>query len=88
MNGKIELKDKTGDIDYDLHDKLFKKRIWNIKELSLFMGFSVKTIQNRISKERKEKTRSKRGNYLPYAKRGGRYFFNPNEVLNWIDEGD
>ena len=88
MNGKIDLKDKTSRVDYDLHEKLFKKRIWNLEDLSLFTGFSIKTIQNRISEERKKKTRSKQGNYLPYTKRCGRLFFSPNDILNWIEEGE
>ncbi|EPZ51758.1 hypothetical protein M902_2334 [Bacteriovorax sp. BAL6_X] len=88
MNQRIDLEDKLNNVDYDLHEKLFKKKIWELKDVSLFTGLSAKTIQNRISIERKRKTRSKRGNFIPYMKRCGRLFFDPEKILNWIEEGD
>lgn len=57
---------------------LFKNRIWTIDDVALFLGLSKKTIYNKTS----------RGE-IPFRKpkRGGRLYFLPEEILNWIDEG-
>ncbi len=57
--------------------EMLKKPFWTIHEAAYFTGFKVRTIYNKVS--RKE---------MPYRKRGKRLFFIPNEIINWIDEGD
>ena len=56
---------------------LFDKKIWSIKDVSEFLGLSTGTIYNKTSRRE-----------LPYRKRGNRLFFIPDEILNWIEEGD
>tara|TARA_Y100000768_G_C23452474_1_gene439854 strand:+ start:276 stop:497 length:222 start_codon:yes stop_codon:yes gene_type:complete len=57
---------------------LFDKRIWTIEEVATFLNLSVKTIYNKTSRRE-----------IPYRKpkRGGRLYFLPDEILNWIDDG-
>lgn len=69
-------KDKVKLDEYDLHQKLFKKRIWTLEDVSLFTGFAKKTICNKTSRRE-----------IPHRKRGNRLFFLPDEILNWIEEG-
>lgn len=63
-------------IQLSVHSQLFNKRIWTIKDVSLFTGLKVGSIYNRTSK-----------GLIPFSKRGSRLFFNPYDILNWIDEG-
>jgi predicted DNA-binding transcriptional regulator AlpA len=63
--------------EYDLHKLLFKKRIWTIEDVSLFTGFAKKTIWNKTSRRE-----------IPHRKCGNRLFFMPDEILNWIEEGE
>lgn len=58
------------------HEQLFNKKIWSIKDVSTFTGLKVGSIYNRTSK-----------GLIPFSKRGSRLFFNPHDILNWIDEG-
>ncbi len=58
---------------YTDHETLFKKRIWTISDVSLFTGFTVRSLYNMKD--------------LPRRKRGNRLFFIPDEILDWIDEG-
>lgn len=58
------------------HEQLFNKKIWSIKDVSTFTGLKVGSIYNRTSK-----------GLIPFSKRGSRLFFNPYDILNWIDEG-
>jgi excisionase family DNA binding protein len=59
-------------------NKIFKKKIWTIDEVALFLGLSKKTIYNKTSRRE-----------IPFRKpKGGRrLYFIPDEILNWIDEG-
>ena len=66
-------KDKSGTNDYSIHNTLFDKRIWTIKDVSLFTGFTVKSLYNMKD--------------LPRRKRGNRLFFIPEEIMDWIDTG-
>ena len=59
------------------HKQLFNKRIWTIEDVVLFTGISKKTIYSKTSRRE-----------IPFRKRGGRLFFFPDEILDWIDEGD
>lgn len=78
ISGEIFDKDTMNDsgIQLSVHSQLFNKRIWSIKDVSIFTGLKIGTIYNRTSK-----------GLIPFSKRGSRLFFNPNEILNWIDEG-
>ena len=58
------------------HNSLFNKKIWSINDVSAFTGLKVGSIYNRTSK-----------GLIPFSKRGSRLFFNPYDILNWIDEG-
>ena len=58
------------------HELLFNKKIWSIKDVASFTGLKVGSIYNRTSK-----------GLIPFSKRGSRLFFNPHDILNWIDEG-
>ncbi len=51
------------------------KPIWSIDDLARITGFRKQTIYNRIRE-------------IPHRKKGRRLFFFPDEILNWIDEGD
>lgn len=75
--------DNTCPHDSDTNSQLFQKKIWNINDVSLATGYKVKTIYNMTS----EKTRRTHGK-IPSRKRGGRLFFFPEEILNWIEEGE
>lgn len=66
----------SGIAQSEAHKVLFNKKIWNIKDVASFTGLKVGSIYNRTSK-----------GLIPFSKRGSRLFFNPYEILNWIDEG-
>ncbi|MCK6594426.1 MAG: helix-turn-helix domain-containing protein [Bacteriovoracaceae bacterium] len=68
--------DNSGKEIYEDHEQLFNKKIWSIKDVSTFTGLKVGSIYNRTSK-----------GLIPFSKRGSRLFFNPYDILNWIDEG-
>ena len=51
------------------------KPIWNIEDLMQITGMKRQTIYNRIKD-------------IPHRKKSGRLFFFPDEILNWIDEGE
>jgi len=58
------------------HDgRLDNKPIWNIEDLMQITGMQKQTIYNRIKD-------------IPHRKKGGRLFFFPDEIMNWIDEGE
>lgn len=59
------------------HKLLFNKLIWSIDDVALFTRLSRGTIYNKTYK-----------GDIPYRKRGNRLYFNPQDILNWIDEGD
>ena len=58
-------------------EELFQKMIWNIKDLAEFTEISLPTLYRLTS------TRQ-----IPMRKKGGKLYFFPKEILNWIDEGD
>lgn len=59
-------------------DKLFEnKKIWTVTDTAAFLDRSVGTIYNLVSLGK-----------LPYYKRGKRLYFRPQEILNWIMEGN
>lgn len=68
---------KSGTSNDDADLLLFNKRIWTIDDVSKVTGFSKGTIYNKTSRRE-----------IPYKKRGSRLFFIPDEILDWIYEGD
>lgn len=69
--------DNDSSSGYVDHKQLFNKLIWSIEDVSLFTGLSLGTLYNKTSKGK-----------IPHKKRGNRLYFNPHEILNWIEEGD
>lgn len=57
--------------------KMFNKRIWSIEDLMEVTGYSRQTIYNLKSQKR-----------IPFRKKFGKLFFIPDEILNWIEEGE
>ncbi len=53
------------------------KKIWNIKDVCLFTGYSKGTVYNLTSK-----------GMIPHRKKRGKLYFIPTEIQNWIDEGE
>ena len=58
-------------------DLLLQKQIWRIKDVARFLGCSIGHIYNLTSDEK-----------IPKVKKGKFLFFIPDEILNWILEGD
>jgi len=57
---------------------LFQNKIlWNIEDLIQFTGLKKQTIYNLTSKRK-----------IPFRRRCSRLFFIPDEILNWIQEGE
>lgn len=56
---------------------ILEKKIWTIKDVSLFTGFKRSTIYNKVHKDE-----------IPYKKRGGKLYFIGFEIQNWMFEGD
>lgn len=57
--------------------KLFDKKIWRVKDVADFLGCSTGHIYNLTSDER-----------IPKVKKGKFVFFIPEEIHNWVLEGD
>ena len=57
--------------------ELFHKRIWRVGDVAKFLDCSIGHVYNLASDER-----------LPKRKKNGFLFFVPEEILNWILEGD
>lgn len=58
------------------HAELFQKKIWNVDDVLAFTGLGYSTLMRYTSQKR-----------IPHRKRG-RLFFIPQEIMNWIDEGE
>ena len=58
------------------HAELFSKKIWRVDDVLAFTGLSKSTLMRYTSQKR-----------IPHRKRGRLYFI-PQEIMNWIDEGD
>ncbi len=52
-----------------------RKPIWNIYDLMEITGMAKQTIYNKIKE-------------IPHRRKGKRLYFFPDEILNWIDEGN
>jgi len=56
---------------------LFNKKIWRVDDVAKFLGCTKGHIYNLVSDEK-----------IPKIKKGKFLFFIPDEILNWILEGD
>ena len=56
---------------------LFDKQIWRVGDVAEFLGCSVGHIYNLVADEK-----------IPKRKRGGLLVFVPEEILNWVLEGE
>ena len=62
---------------YDKQFMLFDKRIWRIIDVAEYLQLSVKTVYNKTS----------RGE-IPFIKKGKTLYFRPEEIENWLLEGN
>ena len=56
---------------------LFYKKIWRVEDVAKFLGCSIGHVYNLASDEK-----------IPKRKKLGLLFFVPEEILNWVLEGD
>lgn len=77
MSEPLEKKDSMDNPLYVDHKLLFNKKIWSIEDVTLLTRLSRGTVYNKTSKGK-----------IPYRKRGNRLYFIPQDILNWIEEGD
>ena len=56
---------------------LFDIRIWRVQEVARFLGCSIGHVYNLVSDKK-----------IPKRKKGRFLYFVPDEILNWILEGD
>lgn len=61
----------------DRSSKLFDKKIWRVKDVAEFLNCSIGHIYNLTSDEK-----------IPKVKKGKFVFFIPEEIHNWILEGN
>lgn len=59
------------------HAELFKKSIWRVADVMAFTGLGYSTLMRYTSKKK-----------IPHRKRANKLYFIPQEIMNWIDEGD
>ncbi|MFP5459161.1 MAG: helix-turn-helix transcriptional regulator [Bacteriovoracia bacterium] len=60
-----------------LCDALFEKKIWRVDDVARFLGCSVGHVYNLASDEK-----------IPKLKKRGFLFFVPEQILNWVMEGN
>ncbi|MGE3607988.1 MAG: helix-turn-helix domain-containing protein [Bacteriovoracaceae bacterium] len=59
------------------HAELFSKKIWRVKDVQAFTGLGYSTLMRYTSQKR-----------IPHCKRANRLYFIPQDIMNWIEEGD
>lgn len=65
-------------IDLRGNKQLFENKIlWTIDDLKDFTGLQKQSIYNLVSSRK-----------IPFRKKCSKLFFVPNEILNWIEEGE
>lgn len=65
-------------IDLRGNKQLFENKIlWTIDDLIEFTGIQKQSIYNMVSSRK-----------IPFRKKCRKLFFVPNEILNWIEEGE
>ena len=57
--------------------EFFNKKIWRVGDVAKFLGCTIGHVYNLASDEK-----------IPKRKKNGFLFFVPEEILNWILEGD
>lgn len=62
---------------FDSAGLFYNKKIWRAKDVARFLQCSVGHVYNLVSDEK-----------IPTRKKHGLLFFVPDEILNWILEGD
>jgi len=60
-----------------IRENLFDKRIWRVDDVAKFLKCTVGHVYNLASDDR-----------IPRRKKNGLLFFVPNEILDWILEGN
>ncbi len=60
-----------------LSDALFEKKIWRVDDVAKFLGCSVGHVYNLAADEK-----------IPKLKKRGFLFFVPEQILNWVMEGN
>lgn len=76
MNEVYNLQNYSGHVEMR-HQPLFENRIWRINDVAKFIGVSVKHVYNLTSRKK-----------IPHYKKGKLLYFIPDEILNWIQEGN
>lgn len=56
---------------------IFENRWWFVKDVAEYTGYSMGTLYNLTSR-----------NLIPHRKKRGKLYFVPQEIQNWIEEGD
>lgn len=56
---------------------ILENQIWKIRDVANYTGYSLGTLYNLTSRS-----------LIPFRKKRGKLFFIPDEIRNWIDEGD
>lgn len=56
---------------------LFYKKIWRVGDVAMFLNCTVGHVYNLASDEK-----------IPKRKKNGLLFFVPDEILNWVLEGE
>lgn len=74
---KINNRDSDSRREFPNTEKLWKKRYWNISDVAEVTGYAKGTLYNLVSDD-----------LIPYTKKRGRLIFTPDEIQNWIEEGD
>lgn len=73
----MQLKEQKAGDSSPVFSSVFDNRIWFVKDVAVYTGYSVGTLYNLTSK-----------NLIPHRKKRGKLYFVPLEIQNWIDEGD
>ncbi|MBK22463.1 MAG: hypothetical protein CME70_00540 [Halobacteriovorax sp.] len=63
--------------DNSLGDSIFNKRIWRINDVAIFLQCSVGHVYNLCSNDE-----------IPKIKKGKFLFFIPEEIQEWVLQGD
>lgn len=59
------------------YPQIFNKRIWRVRDVAEFLNCSIGHVYNLTSDEK-----------IPKVKKGKFLYFIPEDILNWILEGD
>jgi predicted DNA-binding transcriptional regulator AlpA len=76
LSYKESKEDYNKDEQANAHE-FFNKKIWRVEDVAKFLGCTTGHVYNLASDEK-----------IPKRKKNGFLFFVPEEILNWILEGD